>query len=153
MGYDLIAIFDVNQEELEKFVVENNIDRTDWKQAGLIPDYYRSKHLMETPDLYIYYYWNPDCKVHEIHSSYRTNFIRDDKRFENKTYQRMLEQKYMKPFPYCLNNINWSLHDYRDAIEIAEGLETFFSEDEDLMDFSNWLKQTAKHWCVYELSY
>lgn len=156
MGCDLIAIFDVDQEEIEKFIVENNIDRNDWDKRKLVSEYYKSKYLTETPELYIYYFWNRNCKIHEIHSSYGTNFIRDDNRFNNKTYQRMLEKKYMKPYPKCLRNINWSLHTARDAVEIAEGLDTFFSEDdedEDLMHFSKWLKQTAKCNCVYELSY
>ena len=154
MGYDIMAHFiDIDQNEIEQFITENAIDRTVWKDCQRVREYYKSKHLAETPNLDISYFWNRNLHIHEIYSSQGTNFIRDDARFTNKTYQRILENKYEKPFPRILENINWSLHDAKDALEIAEGLDTFFPEDHELMGFSEWLKATAKYGCVYELSY
>ena len=145
MGYDIIAYFDVNQKQMDDFIVENNINRDDWWNEGnLMVEYYK-KENPETKDLKMYYIWNGKCQLHEIHDSYGTNFIRDDGRFSNAFF--------MRDKPYCLSDINHGLHTAKDAVEIADALEEHFAEDHHLMSFADWLRTTAKHCVVYELSY
>ena len=94
--------------------------------------------------------------MHELYLSPTlsgTNFIRDDERFTNRRYHSMLERKIGKDFPNILQTINWSLRDAQDAIEVAEGLETFFADDESLQCFAKWCRKTAEWCCTYELSY
>lgn len=154
MGYDIIAYFRVDQKKIEKFIVENNIDKDNWWNEGnLIVDYYKTAIMAvnpyfdnsDTKYLDMYYIWNKDCKTHEIHSSTGTNFIRDDRRFSNAFF--------MRDKPYCLTDINHQLHTAEDAVEIADALEKHFAEEYHLMSFAHWLRTTAKYCDVYDLSY
>jgi len=143
MGYDIVAYFNVNQKQMEDFIVENNINRDDWNQDSLMVEYYKGANP-DTKDLKMIYNWNEDCQLHEFFDSYGTNFIRDDRRFSNAFF--------MRDKPYCLSNINHGLHTAEDAIEIADALEEHFEEDHHLMSFAHWLRTTAKHCFTYELS-
>ena len=144
MGYDIIAYFYVNQEQIEEFIVENKIDRDDSKQDRLVVDYYKSKNP-DMKDLHIIYQWNSECKIHEFFDSYGTNFIRDDIRFSNR--------RFMQNLPNCLSDINYGLHNTEDAIEIAEAIDEYFADDYKLMGFAEWLRTTARNGCMYELSF
>jgi len=145
MGYDIVAYFRIDQKQIEDFIVENNIDMDNWWNEGsLVVEYYK-KENPETKDLEMYYIWNQEHQLHEIHGSHGTNFIRDDRRLSNAFF--------MRDKPYCLSNINHGLHTAEDAIEIADALEKHFEEDHHLMSFAHWLRTTAKHCDVYELSY
>ena len=139
MGYDIVAYFDVNQKQIEEFIVEKNIDRNKWRQGSLIVEYYKTGNP-DTKDLEMIYNWNEDCQLHELFDSYGTNFIRDDIRFSNIR------------LPYCLSFINHNIHTAEDAVEIAEALEEHFADDPNLMSFADWLRTTAQHCVAYELS-
>jgi hypothetical protein len=154
MGYELFAYFTINQDEIEQFIISNNIDRNDYKQGKLIVEYYKTSNP-EIKDLSIFYSWNKESKIHELNDSYKTNFIRDDDRFSNEEYHKILEEKYNRKFPYILTNINWHLHNAQDAIEIANELTIFFGEDDknyNLMSFADWLRITSKYCDMYDLS-
>jgi hypothetical protein len=156
MGYDLLAYFDVDQDAIEKFIQENNIDKNDWKDwrsHELICKYYQQNYMDKNEKLNLMYSWNKACQIHEIHVSYRTTFIRDDERFTNRRYHAVLEKKFGRRFQNCLRNINWSIHTSADALEVADGLSVFFADDEMLMYFAGWLRITAKYRSTYELSY
>lgn len=157
MGYDIVAYFRVDQKQIEDFIVENNIDIDNWWNEGkLIVDYYQ-KDIMavspdgtafdnpDTKDLKMYYIWDEERQLHEIHASYGTNFIRDDRRFPHAFF--------MRDKPFCLSDINHSLHTAEDAVEIADALEEHFKEEDNLMSFAHWLRTTAKYCDVYELSF
>lgn len=154
MGYDLVAYFDLNQDEIEQFVMENNIDKKNCDQSDMIVDYYKTKHLSNTNFTldYMIYAWNEDCQMHEIMQYYGTNFIRDDERFDNRRYHKMLEDKYGISFPQCLQGINYTLRTSNDAKEVAKELRVFFPDDISLMHFADWLEETAKYCSTYELS-
>ena len=79
-------------------------------------------------------------------------FIRDDDRFDNRRYHKLLEDKVGLPFPECLESINYTLRTSEDAIEIAKGLRTFFASDHNLIMFADWLEETCKYCSTYELS-
>lgn len=143
MGYDIVAYFFANQEEIENFIVENNIDREDWSQDKLVVNFFKSKNP-QLKDLSIIYQWKSECNLHEFFDCYGTNFIRDDKRF--------LNRRFMQKLPQCLCDINYNLHCAEDAFEIAEAIDTHFADDYKLIGFAEWLKITAKEGCVYELS-
>ena len=143
MGYDIVAYFYVIQEQIEEFINENEIDRNDSNQDHLVVDYFKSNNP-DIKDLGILYQWDEECKLHEFFDCYRTNFIRDDRRFSN--------TRFMQNFPYCLHNINHNLHNAEDAIEIADAINTFFAEDNRLLSFADWLITTSKHCFMYELS-
>jgi hypothetical protein len=150
MGYDLRAYVDVDQKELERFVVENAIDRTDWEQMQAVKAFVASNYGIEA--LYPMVFWNDRCSIFEVMCSRGTNFIRDDPRFSNRRYHKVLEAEHGMPFPFHLMSINHSISTDRGAVEVARDLRVFFSDDEDLMDFAQWLEDTAKVCSTYELS-
>ena len=155
MGYDIVAYYNVDQEEIERFITENNINRDNWDECDeTVPSYYKEKYLAdEKRKLRPNYIWNPECGIHELYESYGTNFIRDDERFDNRRFQKILEEKFSRTFPSCLKNINYYLRTCEDAIEIAAELRIFFSEDSRLMGFAEWLESTSKYCETYELSF
>jgi hypothetical protein len=154
MGFEIIAYYDIDQKDIEQFILANNIDRNSWKQKQQIVDFFRAKYLDNDTDIdRLVYFWNEQCKLHEIFDGYGTNFIRRDERFDNRRFQKYLADEIGRPFPECLKNINFSLHTSEDAIEIADELEVFFADDDPLMCFASWLRQTAKYCSTYELSY
>ena len=149
MGYDLLAYIDADQDEVDKIILENKLDRNDWDARCIIVEKYKQVH--PEIDMDMMYSFNDRCSMHELYCSHGTNFIRDDERFTNRRYHSWLEQKLGKPFPKILQAINWSLRDAQDAVEIAEGLETFFADDESLQWFAKWCRETAKLCSTYEL--
>lgn len=154
MGYDIVAYFDIDQEEIESFIHKNSIDRSDWNQSNSIADHYRAKHLNNNPVFnYILYEWEEGCRLHEVFDYYGgTNFIRDDERLTNKRYQTVLSSRIGRPFPDCLRCIHMYVSTSEDAIEVANELCMFFAEDDNLMHFASWLKLTANYGCTYEFS-
>ena len=154
MGWDIFAFYDVNQENLDRIINDNNIDKEDWEQGHIVSKHFKNSYLKEESHrLDAIYSWNKDCNMHEMFDSYRVTFIRDDNRFDNRRFHAELEKRIGQPFPHCLTNICWSLTTRSDAIEIAKALTTFFKEDECLMDFAEWLQQTSKYCSTYRLSY
>lgn len=91
--------------------------------------------------------------MHEIWSIYSTSFLRDDPRFQNRRFLKMLEEKTGKEVPVVLTNMNFYIRTAEDALEAASGLETFFADDKWLVHFARWLRETAKCCSTYELSY
>ena len=163
MGYDIIANFTVNQDDIEDFVCKNNIDKKDSKQQGIIIDYYKTQNP-NMAELQIYYYWSQSEYLHVFYDYYGTNFIRDDERFADEAFQQKLAEKYGRDFPRCLINLNYHLHTGEDAVEIAEALMFFFNDDDDdddddgddnfnLICFAKWLLRTSKNGATYKLSY
>jgi hypothetical protein len=151
MGYEIMAHFYVNQDKIEAFINENNIDRKNWKQHERIVDYYKEINP-EMKECEIIYSWNRPDELHEFFDFVGTNFIRDDDRLSNPQYRRILIEKHQRLFPDCLTDINWYLRSTKDAIEIADELTIFFGDDEDLMGFADWLRKTSKNCAYYELS-
>lgn len=152
MGFDIIAHFYVNQNQIEQFIHNNNIDKNNYKEHHIIEKYYKETNP-SIKELNIIYRWNPEYETHEFKDFYGTNFIRDDKRFNDIQYHMFFQEKYKCEFPQCLNNINYSLHTAEDALNIANALTLFFSDDEYLMSFANWLRITSNNTYSYELSY
>lgn len=150
MGCELMAFFDVNQTQIDKFINTNEIDI--WDKRHLIVNYYKEQHP-ELKDMSIIYSWNEKCKMHEMYSYYGVNFIRDDGRLSNRRYHKILEEKHGRPFPFCLQNIIWYTNTAEQAIKIADELTVFFGDDERLMWFADWLRITSKYCSTYELSY
>lgn len=151
MGYDLVAYVDIDESELDQIILEHKLDKNNWEHYTRIAVLYKEKHP-ELKSLHVYYWYDEDVCMHEIRSSQGTNFIRDDKRFENRRFQNALALRIGKPFPSCLECINFGLRTREDAIEIARELRVFFPDDSDLMHFVDWLDQTALYCSTYELS-
>ena len=152
MGWDIVAYFDVDQQELNSFIAQNNINVETLDGCKQIAKYFSDTHL-DGERLEPLYMWNDDCGMHEMFEYYRTTFIRDDERFENRRFHQELEKQVGRKFPACLRNINWDLRTKADAIEVASELRVFFPSDTNLMFFADWLETTAKYCSTYELSY
>lgn len=151
MGYDLVAYYDnVDQKEINDFIITNNIDRDDWDQGNVIANYYKEKYLNET-DLNVNYTWNDSCKIHEFWDIHSTSFIRDDERLSNRVYHSFLEKQVGETFPDCLRSINWTLRNADNAIQVYNAIRLFFPEDRSLMRFADWLQKTSKYCSIYEL--
>lgn len=139
MGFDMVVYFCVNQEQIENFIVENNIDRNDWKQDKRIVDFYK----LQKPELKqfnIIYEWNEPCRLHKFYDSFGTNFIRDDPKLSNPR------------LPFCLQSIHYNLCSAEDAIEIADAIHRHLKEDKHYRHFAEWLRATSKYCVHYELS-
>jgi len=157
MGYDQEAYLDIDdqhiQDEITKFIKENNLDTEKYEAMKIIGCEFGNRYCDDKHLGWIYIY-NENCNMHEIHCSHCSNFIRDDERFTNPRYQRMLCKRLGKEaFPRCLEYICWNLRTRNDAIEIADALAEFFADDRDLLQFADWLRSTAKCCSTYELSY
>lgn len=134
MGWDLIAVFPIKQNEITKFIKDNNIDLDDIEQHDTICEYYKKTYFLDE-NIEIYYSdWK---KKHEIFSAFRTSFLRDED---------------------DLIDINFSVKNAESAIKAAEKLESL--ENLDVLDYSlhftalaKWLRNTAKYCDVYYLSY
>lgn len=144
MGYDIVAYFQVNQQVIENFIVENGIDRNDDSKDKLIVGFFKSLYP-DLKDLHILYLWSEPCSLHEFFDCYGTNFIRDDPRLKN--------GRYLMRLPPCLKNINHGLQTAENAVEIADAIYEYFREDDNYTCFADWLRTTAKHAIMYELSY
>lgn len=153
MGWDLLAYHDVDQYAIEDFIQTNNIDRHDWDNSDTICSFYAKTYLERAANVDLFYKWNENCQMHEIYEMFRTTYIRDDDRLTNRRFQAELARKVGRPFPHCLENINWTLRTRDDANEVARELRAFFPEDCGLTIFAKWLEQTAPHCSTYELSY
>ena len=132
MGYDIVAYFEVDQEKIEDFIVEHNIDIRIKQLGSLVVDYYKTCNP-DMKDLHMIYDWDEDCQKHEIYDLFGTNFVRDDIRFSDTS------------LPYCLTGLLYNLHTTEDAVKIAEALEEHFKEDHHLMSFAHWLRTISKH--------
>ena len=151
MGYDLEAYVEVDQDAVDRIITEGGFNKLAWNDCDMIAKKYNEMYL--NTDLKLFYSYNEKCRMHEISTMIGTNFIRSDERFSNDMYIRMLEKRHGIEFPCVLRNINWSVHNRKDAIEAAKGLETFFKDDGDLMWLASWLRETARFCESYELSY
>lgn len=157
MGWDILAYFDIDHNEIQEMINDHNIqDKSNWDETDVIEKCYKEKHLSSEEDrktLHPLYHWNEGCKIHEMYDMYGTSFIRDDERFSNRRYQKELEKKVGKPFPKCLESLNWTLRTADDAQNVSNALKEFFQDDVNLMHFANWLRVTSKYCSTYELSY
>lgn len=156
MGYDIVAYFDTDQsvqDELDAFVQQNKINKNKFDSSQKIADFYKEKYLPADWVHEVLYEWNKRCGFHELCSSQGTNFIRDDERFNNARYQKLLESRVGQPFPWQLSSINHNLSRKKDALEIAKQLRIFFKDDSGLLQFADWCEDTAKYCSSYELSY
>lgn len=153
MGWHMKAYYDINQSDFDEFLKEHNLNRDKWEDAVEIAILYKKERLLLDDSVFLLYYWNNDCQLHELYEIYSVSFIRDDVRFCNARYHKALEENVGKSFPACLKNICWTLRTREDALDIARNLTTFFHDDEVLMYFAEWLTTTAKYCSTYDLSY
>lgn len=157
MGYDLEAYFDFDQEEisendtLENFIQEKLSDLT-YKKKLYFDDYHFTLHDKNYQVNLDLMHYKTDYGIHHIITTYPTNFIRDDKRFNDRVFHKHLEKKIGQQFPCCLQDMNYYIRTSSDAKECADAIDTFFSTDTDLVHFANWLRVTSKYCSIYELS-
>ena len=100
MGWDLIAVFPIDQNEIAKFIEDHNVDIDDIEQCDTICEYYQQIYF---PDENIEIYYSDWNKKHEIFSGFRTGFLKD--------YDDLI-------------NINFSVQYAESAIKAAEKLES-----------------------------
>jgi hypothetical protein len=151
MGRDLVAYLDIDQRAVDDIIRDGAFDKNKWDDAQRIADTYAEKYV---PDpVRLNYTYNERCDMHEIDTSWSTGFLRCDDRFVNRRCHRLLEERVGQPFPGILHDIDWSVRTRADAIESADGLETFFADDEPMIKFARWLRLSAKYCTTYELSY
>lgn len=149
MGWDLIAHFPVIQKQINEFINSNNCD-----DEEKIARYYVETCLEEEDNsMDVYYYWNDDSNQHEIYSAYRVNFICNDERLCDDRFLEQLAEKVGRDFPRCLRSICWEVRTPKDAIEVAQELQVFFPDDEEIMWFANWLLKVSKYCTHFDLSW
>jgi hypothetical protein len=147
----------ISQADIESFITKHNIDINDGKDCDKILEYFIDEYIMEQDKTYfstsfMNYSFNSQLGLHSIYAKYRTTFIRDDARLSSKYFQAVLETKIGKPFPYILTSLNYCINKPDSAKEAAKAIKEFFPDDEDLMNFREWLLKTSMYAVVYELS-
>ena len=157
MGYDLRAYVDVDQTKMDYVIKFYRFDKFKFVDSSQIAKKYKMLYIPELAktgfQMELSYHFDEACQIHEMYYSVGTNFIRDDERFENRRYQyHVLEQKFGERFPNKLCTMNHTIHNDDNAREAAEALEKWFSEDEHLLNFSKWLRETSRVCNIYELS-
>ena len=145
MGWDMNAYIDIDKEALA--AIRNTTQVSDTTPD--IIDLYKEKHM---PGFEHTIYYNRDevCDTDEYYTSFPVSSIVYDERFKNRRYISKLEKLHGKEFPFVLQCM-CSLGRKQDALDAAEGIETFFQDDERLMRFATWLRETSEFCSDYEL--
>jgi hypothetical protein len=139
---------DISQTDVETYILENGLDRTEWNDQEAIAAHFSSLY----EGSYLSYDWDEELRLHKLYDHLGVNFVRDDKRLNDIAYQDVLAQKVGKPFPWYLNHILWYLETPQDAIQISSDLRGFFVDrDDPLTHFADWLARTAAYTKRYEL--
>lgn len=159
MGIELFVYFEIDQNIINQFIKHHNIndidlkDNTNWQYRKIIANYYKSEFLLDLRDVDVYYHWDNQLGLHELYSCKPVKFIREDPTFYDQFYHDQFEAFHGVPFPECLNHFLYNISDKTDASEVADELIKYYSEDDALLSFANWLKCTSSYAVNYELSY
>lgn len=156
MGWDLVAYIDIEQTEVEEYILQEGLDKTDWKNGDTIAEFFRNKLGLDKQLYYLYYNWNQECKLHELFMMHRVTYVRDDERLSNRRYHLEYKKRTGRDFPSCLNGFLNYIRDPEDALQVAAALRNVFGQEEDDKGYAylaNWLEETAKICNMYELSY
>lgn len=148
MGWNLHAHLALDQEQVEEFIINNSLDKTNHIDGDVI-----AAHFSPNKDIQFFYNWKEEIELHEIYSIFRVTHIRDDERFTDPSYQCDFEKKMGYPFPEMLRYVLFNICRRRDAIHVAHDLRLIFDDDPDVMCFADWLASTAENCDRYELSY
>lgn len=149
MGWHIHAYYDIDQNEFDIFLAKHGLCRDD---EDKIAQSYKQMHSL-SDDVYLIYFWNNECQMHELYESYGVNFIRDDDRLCNPRFHEQYEKNTGKPFPNCLKSICWNLHTRADAIEIAHEIQSCLLDDIRLKFFAEWLSRTTQFCSTYDISF
>lgn len=153
MGCGLNAYYDLDQEEIQQFIDENQIDIKDELSVATLTKHFYEKlsgNQLEpnTPWFYIpaSYFYDRHEEIHYISEYYYCNCIRDHELIKNREYPY-----YRKDIPSSISG--WSgIYTPRCAIETATDLRKHFPEDETLIAFAEWLERTSKYCRSYKYS-
>ena len=162
MGYDLIAYFDVDQDEIEQFVQNNKIDREDDEQltekvVGYyidkydLPIHFNGRKYNTTVPFKVYCDYNDNSNKYNVYTSYRVGFARNNVIFYDDEYKKILENKFGKKIPYSFDPV-W-IYSKKQALETIECLEIFYKDEEYVEYYLEWLKFASKYCNEWELSY
>ena len=153
MGCNMNAFYDIDQEEIEKFIIENQIDTKDEaSKTILIKHFYEQAsgnklnqdvHSWQIPT---YYFYNKDRNLHVLYESHGCKCIRDH---ELLRYDAFPPPKYEIPWSITM----WSsIRNPENAMDTATDLRKFFSDDYMLMQFADWLERTSKYCYAYSVN-
>ena len=148
MGWSIDAFYDVDQEEIENFIKDNNIDDSNIKL--LIKHFYEKfsgEKLNENIESYYIptcYSYNKDSELHVLYEYHQCNYVLKHKLLRNDDSP----PKKVK-LPFHLSCWNLCLRTSKDAIRIATDLREYFPEDEPLMGFA---EKTSKYCYEYRIS-
>jgi hypothetical protein len=148
MGIDIDGYVDIQQEEVERLIVESGLDRED--DEDQIVELLKKKYVAVESKSNFIYRWIPKCELHEFYTF--TNFP-DDERLDNPRFHEKLEKSIGQEYPVCLSGLPWSLRETADAKEVAAAIRVFFAGDRRLGWFADWLEETSKYCKSYETSH
>ena len=147
MGYDLFAYLPVDDDKIEEFIKANNINIKVFDECKTVAEhFYKEISGLECENgstcPVIYYHSNTEDR-HVLFEPHGCNYIRDHKLLKNNS----------STLPYYLSDCLYYIRKPERAIEVAKGLREYFSNDEDLMHFAEWLEKTSKYCVSYRLDY
>jgi hypothetical protein len=141
MGVCLNIYLDIDQNTITKYIDDNNLDKSNYIDNTTI-----SNHFF--PDLDVSCYYDEDLDIYKIYVSYGINFIRDNKKFNDIVYHKILEKKHCKKFRCSYFDIR-GMSNKEDIINIIAEIRFWFSDEEDFICFSNFLEKILKYEIIY----
>lgn len=153
MGLSYEAFYDVDQEEVDAFIREHNVDTKRIESVAILTKHFYEKYSgIKLPDdvnwwqIPTNYSYNSKRKLHVLYEYIACNSIR--------RHELLLDDGFpprKTPLPYHIKFWD-SIYRPEQAIETAKEFRQYFPEDEILMDFAEWLERTSKYCYAYKLS-
>ena len=151
MGWHMLAYYRLDQDEVNKYINQNNIDifTCSYDQKRQIARHFYEKLSGDKIDddkmyeLPADYYYNKTLKIHEIIEDTGVNYIRDHEGLKN--------DHPMCKLPFHLSCCLTVLDTDEDAKKIAKDLRLYFPDDDKIDMFATWLERTSQYCYAYKL--
>lgn len=140
----LVAYFDVNQADIQKYINENNLNTSSWDDAQEIARYFKTKYLTACSyPFHVHYLYNRRIDKHEFFDAHPVAFILQDIRLQSPIRRGCCKIK-RNIHVACIRTV-------KDAIVTAHDLRMEYDNDDSLMLFAGWLQVTARFCLQYRI--
>ena len=149
MGCSINAFYDIDQEEIQRFIDEIQIDTKNDEDVLKLRCHFYEKitgnpveewNLTTPRTMYSY---NRDNDQHVLYEYHQCKYIRDHKLVQHQTFPPRREE-----VPFMIRNcLNITSKDT--AIETIKAIREYTKDDEDLNHYADWLEKTSKYCYAY----
>ena len=152
MGWDLIAMYNLDEKDLAEYLARHRpgLDMEDTIENMEVAASYMA---LRCPDLASENWLIAGSRSSPgLSCSYSTSFIRDDPRLDDRLLIDRLEAESGLQYPSVLEAMNFLIETDEHALVAARGIKDFYPDDTRLMQFADWLTGTASHCREYRIS-